>query len=264
MFPDKQELRLKNRINNNTKSIYEFIADTVYNQKLELDQVEFDDLLNEHVNQLIDDLVKSTVEFASFSQEEWEKVLKGDVPSPLHASDTEKWLLSNLETYKSTPQKAVDKLDNIRYTRIEGFRKDLNSRFELSLDTKDLRDIRYIEAQLKNTAFDFKEWEGLRADIKNLDKFSEEDLEGLKKWFYRRNELWARNQAGNLYAMQSEELAILTGIEKFRWVTEKDSRVRKTHANLDGKILDFDRVEFLPGQEPLCRCHLEPIPNKNS
>ncbi|MGL5961331.1 MAG: minor capsid protein, partial [Cetobacterium sp.] len=178
--------------------------------------------------------------------------------------DTEKWLLENIAIYKATPQTAVDKLDKTRYNRIEEFRKDLNSRYELSLDNTTIKDIQYIEAQLKNTAFDFKEWDGLRTDIKNIDNFSKEDMERLKKWFYRRNELWARNQAGNLYAMQNEEMAILTGVEKFKWVSEKDERVRKTHKALDGKILAFDSAEFLPGQEPLCRCHLEPIPNKDS
>lgn len=261
MFPDKQELRLKNRINNNTKSIYEFIADTVYNQKIELDQVEFDDLLNEHVNQFIDDLVKSTVEFASFSQDKWKEVLGGAIPSPLNPDDTEKWLLQNLAYYKDTPRRAVEKLEDIRYNRIEKFRIELNKKFNTRFDRGNLSDLDYIKEQLKNTNFDFKEWQELRTDIKNLDKFSKEDIENLKKWFYRRNELWARNEAGNLYAMQSEELAILTGIEKFRWVSEKDNRVRKSHKALDGRILEFDKAPFLPGQEPLCRCHMIPIKN---
>ncbi|MGL6025383.1 MAG: minor capsid protein [Cetobacterium sp.] len=261
MFPHKEEKKLKYRINTVTEDIFKEIEKLQGTSK---SQYKFDKAVEKKINQFIDELVDSTIEFAKFTKEEWEEVLKGTLPSPLNENDTEKWLLENIAIYKATPQTAVDKLDKTRYNRIEEFRKDLNSRYELSLDNATIKDIRYIEAQLKNTAFDFKEWDGLRTDIKNIDNFSKEDMEGLKKWFYRRNELWARNQAGNLYAMQNEEMAILTGVEKFKWVSEKDERVRKTHKALDGKILDFDSAEFLPGQEPLCRCHLEPIPNKDS
>lgn len=261
MFPEKEEVRLKNRINNSTKSIYEYIADIVYNQKLDLSQETFDKMLNEKVESLVEDLVKSTVDFAYFSQEKWKEVLGESIPSPLNQDDTEKWLLQNLVYYKETPSRAVEKLGKIRYNRIEKFTSELNSKFNLRLDRSNLSDLNYIKTQLQNTNFDFKEWDTLRTDIKNLDKFSKEDIENLKKWFYRRNELWARNESGNLYAMQSEELSILTGIEKFRWVTEKDNRVRPTHLALDGKVLEFDKAPFLPGQEPLCRCHLVPIKN---
>lgn len=261
MFPEKQELKLKNRINKSTSSVYEYIADIVYNQNLDLSQETFDKILNDKVESLIDDLVQSTVDFAYFSQEKWKEVLGGAIPSPLNPNDTEKWLLQNLAYYKDTPRRAVEKLEDIRYNRIEKFRIELNKKFDTRFERGNLSDLDYIKEQLKNTNFDFKEWQGLRTDIKNLDKFSKEDIENLKKWFYRRNELWARNESGNLYAMQSEELAILTGIEKFIWVSEKDSRVRPTHKALDGRILEFNKAIFLPGQESLCRCHIIPIKN---
>lgn len=256
MFPHKQELKLKNKINNNTKHIISELEKYV-----DKSEIVYDEIIEEYAGKFIDDLVQSTVDFAYFNKEEWEKVLGGTLPSSLNKNDTQKWLIDNLVYYRETPEKAVEKLNNIRYNRTEEFRKELNSTYNLRIDRAELRDLEYIKIQLKNTKFDFNEWNGLRTDIDNLSNFSKEDLQGLKEWFYRRNELWARNESGNLYAMQSEEMAILTGVKKFRWITEKDSRVRETHKELDGRIIEFDKAEFLPGQEPLCRCHLIPIKN---
>ncbi|MGL5049408.1 MAG: minor capsid protein [Fusobacteriaceae bacterium] len=262
MFPEKQEIKLRSRINKNTSNIYEYIEFLVNNEETKFNQSDFDDIINKDIDKFIDDLVDSTIEFAKFNQEEWKKVLGKTIPSPLNKDSTEKFLMENLEYYRGTPQRAIDKMEKIRYNRIEDFTRELNTTFEARIEVPNLKDIEYLKVNLQNTKFDFKEWEGLRKDVLNIDKYTKGDLQGLKDWFMRRNELWARNEAGNLYSMQSEELAVIMGIEKFKWITENDSRVRKSHQSNNGKIFDFYGVEFLPGQEPLCRCHLEPIKNK--
>ncbi|MGL5965140.1 MAG: hypothetical protein ACRCZ2_12205, partial [Fusobacteriaceae bacterium] len=115
MFPHKEEKKLKYRINIVTEDIFKEIEKLQGTSK---SQYKFDKAVEKKINQFIDGLVDSTIEFAKFTKEEWEEVLKGTLPSPLNENDTEKWLLENIAIYKATPQTAVDKLDKTRYNRI--------------------------------------------------------------------------------------------------------------------------------------------------
>ncbi|MGL5964666.1 MAG: hypothetical protein ACRCZ2_09780, partial [Fusobacteriaceae bacterium] len=114
MFPHKQEKKLKNRINKDTSSIYELITELIFDQSDNLNQSQFEEVLSNGIDMFVDDLVESTLEFGKFNIEEWERFLGGTVPSPLNRDSVEVWLLQNLEYYKQTPQRSLDKLENIR------------------------------------------------------------------------------------------------------------------------------------------------------
>lgn len=64
-----------------------------------------------------------------------------------------------------------------------------------------------------------------------------EELKGLRQWVSRRNELWARNEAGNLQAMNLKDLWIENDIDEYIWRSKKDGRIRESHLEKDGKIL---------------------------
>lgn len=76
-----------------------------------------------------------------------------------------------------------------------------------------------------------------------------------------RAKLIARDQVGRLYAQVNHDRQRELGIERFRWVTVHDERVRDEHAELDGQIFRYDDPpsEGLPGEPIQCRCIAEPI-----
>lgn len=48
----------------------------------------------------------------------------------------------------------------------------------------------------------------------------------------------------------------------YRWISERDSRVRPTHRARDGEVFSYNGVTN-PGWEIRCRCHAEPIFPRN-
>lgn len=76
----------------------------------------------------------------------------------------------------------------------------------------------------------------------------------------------AKNRA-NLIAVDQSNKAVealnraryqQAGAITYRWVTERDSRVRKSHVARDGEVFSF-ASDPQPGYEIRCRCHAEPI-----
>ena len=51
------------------------------------------------------------------------------------------------------------------------------------------------------------------------------------------------------------------GIERYRWRTAGDTRVRTEHAMREGQIFSWDRPppDGHPGQPINCRCYAEPV-----
>jgi SPP1 gp7 family putative phage head morphogenesis protein len=48
------------------------------------------------------------------------------------------------------------------------------------------------------------------------------------------------------------------GVEKYRWRTQGDLRVRPEHEELEGEVRSWDDSP-IPGQEIRCRCWAEPV-----
>lgn len=77
----------------------------------------------------------------------------------------------------------------------------------------------------------------------------------------------ARNQIGNFNSIATKLRAQNLGIEKARWVTSKDERVRESHKDRHGKEFDLaeglyssiDKKHLLPGVDYQCRCDYELI-----
>lgn len=78
----------------------------------------------------------------------------------------------------------------------------------------------------------------------------------------------ARDQMAKLNADVTEQAQRDAGITRYEWSTSDDSRVRKSHAALDGKIFSWDDPPIVdektgrrchPGQDYQCRCVALPI-----
>ena len=75
------------------------------------------------------------------------------------------------------------------------------------------------------------------------------------------NKLWqaeriARTELGQLYAQTTKRRDLELGLNRFEWVSAGDSRVRDSHAALNGKFFSYDNPPngYLPGEEINCRC----------
>lgn len=70
---------------------------------------------------------------------------------------------------------------------------------------------------------------------------------------------WARDQAGNFVANQTKAMFNKYGLERYRWITKGDSRVRDYHAVLDGLEFFFGEspIGYEPGEDYACRCGYE-------
>jgi len=77
----------------------------------------------------------------------------------------------------------------------------------------------------------------------------------------------ARNQVANFHSITTKIRAQNLGIQKARWITSHDERVRHCHAVRDGKEFDLDKGLYsscdgktlLPGVDYQCRCTYELI-----
>ncbi|WP_051919229.1 phage head morphogenesis protein [Basilea psittacipulmonis] len=76
-----------------------------------------------------------------------------------------------------------------------------------------------------------------------------------------RANLIARDQSAKLNSTLSQAQAQACGVTQYRWHTSKDSRVRESHAVLDGKVFSYDNPPSVgnPGQDFQCRCVALPI-----
>jgi len=77
--------------------------------------------------------------------------------------------------------------------------------------------------------------------------------------------LVAHDQISKLNAQLNQTRQQAAGIERFRWVTMGDNRVRPAHRALNGRIFSWDAGapgEGLPGESVACRCHAAAIVDK--
>lgn len=76
-----------------------------------------------------------------------------------------------------------------------------------------------------------------------------------------RANLIARDQILKANANLTAENHKYANIDKFRWITSSDERVREKHAELHGQIFSYDDLpeEGVPGTDFQCRCIAYPI-----
>jgi SPP1 gp7 family putative phage head morphogenesis protein len=75
----------------------------------------------------------------------------------------------------------------------------------------------------------------------------------------RHARLIARDQIGKLNAQITMARHREIGIQRFRWRTMRDGKVRRKHAVRDGKVYRYDDPHPQPGVEVCCRCYPEPV-----
>ncbi|MGE7112723.1 phage minor head protein [Lysinibacillus sp. NPDC047702] len=77
----------------------------------------------------------------------------------------------------------------------------------------------------------------------------------------RRAEFVAVDQTGSLFGQMTAQRHQNMGVNRFRWRTSKDERVRKSHKELEDKIFSYDDPPAvgLPGEDFRCRCIALPI-----
>lgn len=84
----------------------------------------------------------------------------------------------------------------------------------------------------------------------------------------RHADLIARDQVVTLNAKITRDQHQKAGIERYRWSSSKDERVREEHADLDGEIFSYDDPPVIdastgdrghPGDAIQCRCVAVPV-----
>lgn len=90
-----------------------------------------------------------------------------------------------------------------------------------------------------------------------LNKALREEFEFSKK----RAALIARDQIGKLNGNVTRVRQTAAGIEKYEWSTSRDTRVRRVHAQREGKVFSWDRPppDGHPGSAVQCRCSAIPV-----
>ena len=71
-----------------------------------------------------------------------------------------------------------------------------------------------------------------------------------------------RDQIAKLNTDLTKARQEASGIKRFRWISQRDDRVRPLHEEIDGEIYDWSAghpTEGLPGQPPNCRCVPEAV-----
>lgn len=77
--------------------------------------------------------------------------------------------------------------------------------------------------------------------------------------------LIARNELGNLTAQITQQRQLDLGVTHYRWISQRDERVRESHEDYDGQVFTWasGSPEGHPGEPINCRCFAEPIINRN-
>lgn len=221
------------------------------------EEKKFQKVLDDKADELATKLVSVASSFQGKIYKDWMAELK--LKDPLVHSEVTKhksWVQENIKYQQETAEKAFDKINKIRQDRKVEYLKNIGDQFEFRVNKEKLGkgDIKYIRKYL--------EARGYKKKLPNLDKYTADDIKKLRNWVRRRNQLVARDQAGNIYSSEIKELALVNDIKRFKWVTEGDNRVRPTHVVRNGKIYQFKTVDYLPGSEILCRCFANPIKPK--
>lgn len=80
-------------------------------------------------------------------------------------------------------------------------------------------------------------------------------------------DLLVKHETSVLMSRYHRQRYIQSGVNKYKWSTSKDQRVRDSHKKLDGKVFGWDNPPITneqgdrnhPGEDFLCRCVAIPI-----
>jgi len=99
-----------------------------------------------------------------------------------------------------------------------------------------------------------KRWEEIATSIED---YIDPEVGGIAN----RARLIARDQISKLNGQVTSERQKELGIDKYRWRTSQDERVRDSHRELEGEIFSWDNPPSVghPGEDFQCRCTAEPI-----
>jgi SPP1 gp7 family putative phage head morphogenesis protein len=98
-----------------------------------------------------------------------------------------------------------------------------------------------------------------RETIKEINKRWGDVLKDKPK---NRARLIARDQSGKFYGRMNQLRQTEIGVDKYRWRTVRDERVRESHRVKDGKIFSWNKPPAdtgHPGEDYQCRCVAEPL-----
>ena len=117
-----------------------------------------------------------------------------------------------------------------------------------------------IETVVMNGTANGLRWEAIAREIGGI-----KDISSVNGKLQNRIKLIARNEASNINASINKRRQEQLGVEKFKWQTAQDERVRQSHAQINGNVYDWDSlptvdgVKTSPGQPINCRCIAIPV-----
>lgn len=256
LFPHEVEKKLKKILNFHTKKLIvkiESIKDVD-----ELDSVDFS---KDEKKQILNDLSEVVVATNKKVFESW-RILIGEELKRTDLTGRKYWIRENYLRVNEIKDKFKEKLTTFKQdtykNTLEKFNKSLDYRFDKLLKGKISNiDIDKLLTELKGFYAPNKEIKALINELEYNRKLNKNDIAELQAWTNRRNELWARNETGNLYSEELKSLWIENDIERYIWRTMQDNRVRMEHVEKNGKVFRVDEG-ILPGQDFGCRCWAEP------
>lgn len=256
-FPHKVEKKLRRILNLHTKKLI-LKMENKENIK-DIDDIDFS---RDEKKQILNDLSKVVVATNKKVFESW-RTLTDEELKRTDLTGRKYWIRENYLRVNGIKDKFKEKLTTFKQdtykNTLEKFNKSLDYRFDKLLKRKiSNTDIDKLLTELKGFYAPSKEIKALINELEYNRKLNKNDIAELQAWANRRNELWARNETGNLYSEELKSLWAENGIERYVWRTMQDNRVRMEHVEKDGKVFRVDEG-ILPGQDFGCRCWAEPV-----
>lgn len=259
-FPHSIESRLRITLNFNTSKLMKKYKEA----EKENPDINFSDInfTNEEKKKIIKDLTNLAVSTNRHVFESWRSLTDEELKMT-DLKGAKFWIRENYLRIEKINKTLSEKLEVIRDDKykelLKTFDTSLNFRFDkLKNGRISNTDVDKLLTQLKANFNPSSEIKTLINKLEKARNLKSEEIKTLQSWANRRNELWARNETGNIYASQLKDLWYENGIEKYRWMTMQDDKVRIEHEQKDGRIFEVEE-DILPGQEFGCRCWAEPI-----
>lgn len=259
-FPHSVEKQLRFVLSTNSSKLIKRYKEVVKKDKnAEFEEVEFS---NEEKKKIINDLTKVAIATNKHVFESW-RTLTDEELKMTDLKGAKYWIRENYLRVQNMNKTFSEKITVIRDDKYRELLKTFNGSLDFRFDKLangriTNADIDKLLTQLKANYNPNSEIKTLIEKLEKTRNLKSEEIKTLQSWANRRNELWARNETGNIYASQLQDLWLENGIEKYRWMTMQDDRVRMEHIEKDGKIFEVGE-DILPGQEFGCRCWAEPI-----
>jgi SPP1 gp7 family putative phage head morphogenesis protein len=161
----------------------------------------------------------------------------------------------NLERIEKRIEKRY-RLDAIEVTSIQGFTKQ---QIEDTVETN----VKLIKSLELDTRLKVQK---ILQDGLLLGKAQgtiQKELETVAKISERRARFWAEDQTSKFFGEVTRQRQVASGFPGFIWISMKDSKVRPSHLEFEGKYFDWEkgtgqRNREFPGRDYRCRCIARP------